>query len=143
MSSNLILTNKQKILCGVIGLSLALIAFANISYSYVFAVVEDRYSTTATGLDENGNKMSYEECGYNDNSSIQSYEFEQPSEMNEIDQRITDLQQSKTDLSDDEKGELECLKAVRNIELEQGERAVGNAMDSFLKKMESLKGQLN
>ena len=138
MSSHPFLKDKPKI----IGLSLALIVFATINYSYVFAVVEDSYSTTATGLDENGNKMSYEECGYNDNSSIQSYEFEQPSIMNEIDQRITDLQ-SKTDLSDDEKEELECLKAVRNIELEQGSRAVDNLMDMFQQKMDSFKGQLN
>lgn len=143
MSSNLLLTNKQKITGGIIGLSLTLIVFATINYSYVFALVDESYSTTATGLDEDGNKMSYEECGYNDNSSIQSYEFGQPSVMNEIDQRITDLQQSKDDLSDDEKEELECLKAVRNIELEQGSRTVDNVMDLFQKKMDSFKGQLN
>jgi len=69
MSSNLLLVNKQKTIGGIIGLCLALVVFASINHSYVFAVVEESYSTTATGLDENGNKMSLKIDKWIDNSA--------------------------------------------------------------------------
>lgn len=94
------------------------------------------------GTDENGKRLDYNECpGYDDGVDPSEYRYMSYKRLGEItenvDKRVIELRAQGDSLSEDEQEELECLEAIRTIEV-YGEMNFIQKTKDLIKGIEAL-----